>query len=56
MRVEAELKEGDLNNDGDNTPPKLLDSEVRNEGETTLTSLSTATDVSDDSRQLNRER
>ena len=39
MRVEAEVKEGNPNNDGDkdNTPPKLLDSEVRNEGETILT-------------------
>jgi len=56
MRVKAEVKERDSNNDGDkdNTPPKILDSEVRNEGETTLTSLSTATDVSDDSRQLDR--
>ena len=57
MRVQAEVKEGDPNNDGDkdNTPPKLLDSEVRNEGETTLASLSTPTDVSDDSRQLDRD-
>ncbi len=54
MRAKAEMKKGNSDNDGDkdNTPSKLLDSEVRNEGETTLTSLSTATDVSDDSRQL----
>ena len=57
MRAEAEVKEGDLNNDGnkDKTSPKILNSEVRNEGETTLTSLLTATDVSDDFKQLNRD-